>query len=96
MFNIGRHPDNDLVLSDLRISRHHVQLRLRHSRFVIYDRKSRGGTFVNGNPISEHILTSGDVIRIGGVTLLYMEDEPSDRRLSDTQLDMLPPDRFEG
>jgi hypothetical protein len=93
--NIGRHPENDLVLNDVRVSRHHVQLRLRHGKYVIYDRQSRSGTFVNGHRISEQILMPGDVIRIGGISLLYMEEE-RDTNLDDTQLDMLSPDRPEG
>lgn len=96
IFNVGRHPDNDLVLSDPRISRHHLQLRLRHGRYVLYDTESRGGTYVNGMRVSEHILLPGDVIHIGGVSLLYMEEEPQPRDMGDTQLDVLPPDLPKG
>jgi hypothetical protein len=95
VINIGRHPDNNIVLSDLQVSRHHVQLRLRHGRYVIYDRQSRGGTFVNGQQINEHILAPGDVIRIGHVSVLYMEEDPRDA-LDDTQIDYIPPDILEG
>ncbi len=96
IFNIGRHPENDLVISDLRISRHHLQVRLRHGRFVLYDTQSRGGTYVNGQRVNEHILSPGDVIRIGGISLLYVEEETPKGGLSDTQHDLLPPDLSEG
>ncbi len=96
IFNIGRHPDNDLVLSDLRVSRHHLQLRLRHGRYVLYDTQSRGGVYVNGQRVNEHILLPGDLIRIGSVSLLYMEDESQHDSSGDTQLDMHPPDLSEG
>jgi len=95
VFTIGRHPNNDLVLSDLRISRYHCQIRVRQGRYMIYDNQSRSGTFVNGQQIVEHRLNVGDVIRIGPASLLYMEDRP-DRTLTDTQHDLIPPDLGEG
>lgn len=95
IFNIGRHPDNDLVLGDLRISRHHVQIRLRHGRYLLFDRHSRAGTYVNGQRVTEYMLSSGDVIRLGSVSILYMEDDDTSG-LTDTQVDMLPPDLPEG
>ncbi len=90
IFNVGRRPDNDLVLDDPRISRHHLQLRLRYGRYVLYDAQSRGGTYVNGQRVTEHILTPGDVIQIGGTSLLYMEEDPTGIH-GDTQSDMHPP-----
>lgn len=91
VFTIGRHPNNDLVLSDLRVSRHHCQLRVRQGRFVLYDNQSRGGTFVNGQRIVEHDMASGEVIRIGGVSLEFIEESPEQRRKTDTQHDLIPP-----
>ena len=96
IYNIGRHPDNDLVLEDLRVSRHHVQIRHRHGRYTLYDRQSRGGSYVNGQQVNEHLLTPGDVIRLGSTSILYMEEDELNPRLSDTQIDMLPPDLPEG
>lgn len=96
VFNIGRHPDNDLVLSDLRVSRHHVQLQIRHGKYILYDLQSRGGTYVNGQQIVEHEMQSGDIIRIGNVTLQYEEYERQSSGIHDTQMDMLPPDLPEG
>jgi hypothetical protein len=95
VFTVGRHPNNDLVLGDLSISRYHCQIRLRQGRYTIYDNQSRSGTFVNGQRIVEHTLRVGDVIRIGPSSLLYMEDRP-DRTLTDTQHDLIPPDLSEG
>ncbi|GAB4570573.1 MAG: hypothetical protein Kow0077_05020 [Anaerolineae bacterium] len=94
-FTIGRHPDNDLVLDDVHVSRHHVQIRLRNGRFTLYDRQSKAGTRVNGQHVNEHILSPGDVIQIGGISILYTEEE-TDHALNDTQIDMLPPDLPEG
>lgn len=88
IFNIGRHPDNDLLLDDPHVSRHHIQIRLHQGKFALFDRQSRGGTYVNSQRVNEHILRPGDVIRIGGVSLLYLEDEPRQQNASDTQIDM--------
>jgi len=96
IFNVGRHPENDLVLGDMHVSRYHVQIRLRQGRYVLYDRHSRSGTYVNGQRVGEHILSPGDVIRIGDVSLLYMEDDEGGRDLADTQLDLHPPTPPEG
>ncbi len=96
VINVGRHPDNDLILDDMRVSRHHLQIRLRQGRYVLYDRHSRSGTYVNGQRVAEHILASGDVIRIGGVSLLYMEDDKQNQELADTQIDLHPPFPPEG
>jgi pSer/pThr/pTyr-binding forkhead associated (FHA) protein len=74
--NIGRRGDNQLVLSDLQISRNHAQVRLVHGQFVIFDLDSTSGTFVNGNPVREHALRPGDVITLGSIALIYGEDVP--------------------
>ncbi|MBN2470897.1 MAG: FHA domain-containing protein [Anaerolineae bacterium] len=96
VFNIGRHPDNDLVLDEPRVSRHHVQIRHRHGRFVLYDRQSRAGTVVNGQKINEHILTPGDVMRLGSISILYLEEDEPRFNPNDTQIDMPPPNLPEG
>ncbi|MFM8321743.1 MAG: FhaA domain-containing protein [Chloroflexota bacterium] len=72
--NIGRRPDNQLVIDDPRISRLHAQLRLVRSRYVLFDLDSTGGTFVNGRRISQHPLQPGDVISLAGVPLVYGQD----------------------
>lgn len=77
IFNIGRRSDNDLVLDDPRVSRTHLQIRAIRGHFVLFDLNSTGGTLVNGNPISEHLLSAGDVIVVGGVALIYGEDAPA-------------------
>ncbi len=67
---IGRSRENDVILEDRRISRHHVQLQWRRGRFTLYDLGSRGGTTVNGRPVRECVLSEGDVISLGGVRLV--------------------------
>ena len=72
--NIGRSRDNNVVLQDPYVSRHHAQLRLRFGSYMLFDNDSQGGTFVNDVRIREHKLQPGDVILIGKTRLLYLED----------------------
>ena len=75
IIQIGRHKSNDIVLDDVYVSRTHAQLRLRFGHYMIFDTDSQSGTFVNNVQIREHRLQSGDVIRIGKTSLVYMEDD---------------------
>lgn len=75
IINIGRSPENHIVLEDAYISRHHIQLRMRFGTYVLFDIHSKGGTFVNNVAVREHRLQSGDVIRIGHTQLIYMQDD---------------------
>jgi hypothetical protein len=72
--NIGRRLDNQLILEDALVSRTHAQIRARDSRYVIFDVGSSAGTRVNGRPVKQHVLQSGDVIDIAGIRLVYGED----------------------
>ncbi|MEA3327146.1 MAG: FHA domain-containing protein [Chloroflexota bacterium] len=75
--DIGRHSDCDLILDDLHVSRHHAQLRAINNQFVIFDTGSSAGVFLNGKKVSQASLQSGDVVRIGLVNLIYIQDTTS-------------------
>lgn len=75
MFSIGRSHENDIILDDQYVSRFHAQIRLRFGHFVIFDADSAGGTYVNDVRIKEHRLQTGDVIRIGATSIVYMQDD---------------------
>jgi hypothetical protein len=80
--NIGRRPDNHLVIDDRRVSRVHAQLRAIKGRYVIFDLDSRGGTFVNDQPVHQSVLYPGDVISLAGVPLVFGQEET---RVNETQ-----------
>ena len=66
---IGRIPDNELVLSDLDVSRHHAELRKSPSgTYEIVDLGSHNGTFVNGRRVSSAALSKTDIVSIGRST----------------------------
>ncbi len=93
VINIGRRRDNTIVLDDMRISRHHCQLRFRFGEFVLYDLGSRGGTFVNDQRVAECVLRPGDVLSLAGVALVYHVDDASTGRVGpkgDTQVWIRP------
>jgi hypothetical protein len=74
IINLGRQRDNHIILDDVRVSRHHAQMRLRFGKYVIFDLASSGGTTVNGNTIKEAVLQSGDVVGLAGATFIYIEE----------------------
>lgn len=76
---LGRALDNDLIIEDRRVSRHHAQLRRRYGRYILQDLGSSGGTTVNGFPVQEIVLRPGDLISLSGVELIYAEEEPGRR-----------------
>ena len=66
---IGRIPDNDLVLRDLDVSRHHAELRKSSDgAYEIVDLGSHNGTFVNGRRVSSAVLSESDIVSIGRST----------------------------
>ncbi len=71
-YTIGRGLDNDLVLTDIAVSRKHFDLRNDDGSWVIVDRGSGNGTVVNGNlEDSPFMLANGDVIEIGTTTFRF-------------------------
>jgi pSer/pThr/pTyr-binding forkhead associated (FHA) protein len=75
--SIGRALDNDVIIEDPRVSRHHAQLRRRYGHYVLHDLDSTGGTKINGYPVEECMIHSGDVISFAGVEVIYGEDPPT-------------------
>ncbi len=72
---IGRGLDNDLVVSDLQVSRHHAELRqLTDGRYEIVDLESHNGTYLNGQPITRQVLTAQDIVGVGHSTFRLVGD----------------------
>jgi hypothetical protein len=73
LLSIGRGLDNDLVIDDPRVSRHHAQITFRHNHYLLRDLRSTNGTFVRNQPVEAVVLASGDVISLGGLEILFTE-----------------------
>jgi pSer/pThr/pTyr-binding forkhead associated (FHA) protein len=73
LVRVGRAVDNDLVISNQRVSRYHAQLMRVDASWLVYDLDSTNGTFVNGErvePSQPRPLTPGAVLRLGDHDLL--------------------------
>ena len=84
IFTIGRRSGNDLHLMGSDVSRDHAEIAQVDGRFLVRDRGSRYGTFVNGTQVNEHPLTHGDRIqlgRTGGAEMVFLiDDAPIERQ----------------
>jgi hypothetical protein len=74
VINIGRRPDNHLVIGDPRVSRVHAQIRVIREHYNIIDLNSTGGTYVNGIRKMQSVLFPGDIISLAGYSLVYGQD----------------------
>lgn len=68
---IGRHRENSIQLHDPGVSGFHARIYRGPDGYVIEDMKSRNGTWVNGERITLHTLTSGDHLHLGQTDLVY-------------------------
>ncbi|MGE5838176.1 MAG: SpoIIE family protein phosphatase [Acidobacteriota bacterium] len=74
-FTIGRRETNDLRLGGSEVSREHAEIVADSGKYLLRDRESRYGTFVNGEPVTECELRSGDRVRLGrggGADLVFL------------------------
>lgn len=84
-FTIGRRAGNDLQLSAADISREHAEIVRDGGRWMIRDRQSRFGTFVNQARVSEKTLGHGDLVRLGqsgGLEMSFFCEAVSPLRVS--------------
>ena len=79
---IGRALDNDIVVSDASVSRHHASIEYRHGGFVVRDLGSQNGTWLAGQRVSEVPLGGGDALRLGDPFSPSMPDRASNGHAS--------------
>jgi hypothetical protein len=73
-FMIGRAPENDLVVRDLRVSRQHAAIELRNDGCTVRDLQSSNGTFVDGQRIDEAHVGTGAELSLGGYRVRLRPD----------------------
>ncbi|MFF1833149.1 FHA domain-containing protein [Streptomyces sp. NPDC058231] len=78
VMRIGRALDNELVVSDLQVSRHHAEFHATpDGRFEIRDLGSHNGTYVNGQPLSKSgsaLIGPNDIVGVGHSTFRLVGD----------------------
>lgn len=70
--NVGRARDNQIILDDPTVSRHHAWVKAEGENFVVFDVGSANGTFVNDEQVKEpRQLENGDVVRFGDAAFVF-------------------------
>ncbi|MGH3364380.1 MAG: FHA domain-containing protein [Nocardioidaceae bacterium] len=69
--NAGRHPDSEIFLDDVTVSRRHAEFRREGESFTVADAGSLNGTYVNRDRIDRVLLTDGDEVQIGKYRLVF-------------------------
>jgi hypothetical protein len=73
-YTVGRHRNNDIVVSDPKVSSFHARFDRTPEGFVLVDLRSRNGSFVNGKRVDAVVLQHGDEVRLGTARLRYKLD----------------------
>ena len=71
---IGRHPDSDIFLDDVTVSRRHAEIERSGSIFTVNDVGSLNGTYLNRERIEHGELHSGDELQIGKFRLVFLHE----------------------
>jgi sigma-B regulation protein RsbU (phosphoserine phosphatase) len=85
-FEIGRQPGSNLILRDSRVSRAHARILVENGGYVLEDRGSRHGTFVNGQRVARQALHNSDKVEFGAqdsYQLVFALDGADLKRLMD-------------
>jgi hypothetical protein len=69
---VGRHPESDIFLDDITVSRRHAEFVRGTNGDEVRDVGSLNGTYVNRERIEQAVLKSGDVVQIGKFKLVYL------------------------
>jgi hypothetical protein len=74
----GRHPDSDIFLDDITVSRRHVEVLRRPGGYVVRDVGSLNGTYVNRSRVEEGPLSDGDELQVGKFKLVFVAGSEAD------------------
>ncbi len=69
---IGRHPESDVFLDDITVSRRHAEVHRDQDAFSAHDVGSLNGTYLNRERIDTAPLSSGDELQVGKFRLLFL------------------------
>lgn len=70
---LGRHPDSDIYLDDITVSRRHVEVERRGNEYVVRDVSSLNGTYLNQQRIeADTPMRNGDELQVGKFKLVFL------------------------
>jgi pSer/pThr/pTyr-binding forkhead associated (FHA) protein len=75
--NAGRHPDSQIFLDDVTVSRRHAEFHRSGEDFTVSDAGSLNGTYVNRDRIDRVQLKDGDEVQIGKYRLVFFSGHES-------------------
>jgi pSer/pThr/pTyr-binding forkhead associated (FHA) protein len=67
----GRHPESDIFLDDITVSRRHAEIRRGPDGFTVHDVGSLNGTYLNRERVEDGELVAGDELQIGKFKLVF-------------------------
>ena len=67
----GRHPESDICLDDITVSRRHAEIRRGANAFTVHDVGSLNGTYLNRERVEDGELVAGDELQIGKFKLVF-------------------------
>jgi len=68
----GRHPESDIFLDDVTVSRRHAEILRRGEGYAVRDVGSLNGTYLNRERIEEAPLANGDEVQVGRFKLVFL------------------------
>ncbi len=71
--SLGRHPDSEISLDDITVSRRHAEIERTPDGYVVSDAGSLNGTYVNQERIERLLLRHGDELQVGKFRLVFFE-----------------------
>src|SRR3954471_4540265 len=77
---VGRHPESDIFLDDVTVSRRHAEFIRDGDAFSVRDVGSLNGTYLNRERIESSPLAGGDEVQIGKFRLVYFTSHPETHR----------------
>lgn len=70
---LGRHPDSEISLDDITVSRRHAEIERTSEGYVVRDAGSLNGTYVNQRRVESAVLQQGDELQVGKFRLVFFQ-----------------------
>ena len=74
--SLGRQLENDIVFHEEFLSRFHAEIVYEGGKYVLYDKQSTSGTYVNSRKIDRCVLNSGDLISLANISMMFVDNNP--------------------